>query len=80
MKKQTLALIHWNQGEREQRAKELRRAGYDVLDDLPAGSGILRTIEEANPSAIIIDLTRIPSRGRDLGIAFRKGKVRGCSR
>jgi CheY-like chemotaxis protein len=67
-------LIHWNEEERKQKAAELRERGYDVIDSFFTGSKLFSELEKLQPKAILIDLTRIPSQGRDLGIALRKRK------
>jgi len=64
-------LIHWNASEAAARTARIRAAGYRVaggpLD--PAG---LRAVKEDPPDAVVIDLTRLPGQGRDLGLALRK--------
>lgn len=65
-------LVHWNDHGREERSKQLQELGFDVLNALPAGSELLRLIERSKPLAIVIDLSRLPSQGRDLGVAIRK--------
>lgn len=70
----TVWLIHWKEEEAKDKARRLREAGFEVLSDLPAGSKFFRSLEEENPQAIIIDLSRIPSQGRDLAVAIRKRK------
>ena len=67
-------LLHWNDAGRAERSHQLLQLGYEVLDALPEGSELLRTIEREQPQAIVIDLSRLPSQGRDLGIAIRKRK------
>ncbi len=67
-------LIHWNAEEAKQRAKILVSTGYQVdcksLD--PAG---LKDLKTKPPAAIVIDLTRLPSNGREVGIYLRKQKA-----
>jgi CheY-like chemotaxis protein len=67
-------LIHWDDEGRDLRAGQLQNLGYDVENDLPPGPKLLRELENLSPHAIVIDLTRIPSQGRDLGIGIRKRK------
>jgi hypothetical protein len=66
-------LIHWNVEEAEARAKILKALGYKVIHRLinPAG---LRELRENPPDAFAIDLGRLPSQGRDLGMNIRKYK------
>lgn len=67
---QRIRLIHWNEAEAKERAGWLREAGYRVEAEplTPAG---LRAIGEDPPAAVVIDLGRLPSQGRDLGVQLR---------
>lgn len=68
-----IRLIHWNANEAEERAKILHAIGHEVVHKLmnPAG---LRELRENPPDAVAIDLGRLPSQGRDLGMNIRKYK------
>jgi hypothetical protein len=66
-------LIHWNEREAEERAAVLRAAGYAV-DAAPLRDPTLRDLRETPPEAILIDLTRLPSQGRDFGVRVRTYK------
>ena len=67
-------LIHWNAAEAEERAARITSAGYEVdFESLsPAG---LRRLREDPPAALVIDLGRLPSQGRDLALNVRKYKA-----
>lgn len=65
-------LIHWNDAEARERAARLEVAGYEVVADVPNGPGFLRELRETPPAAVVIDLSRIPSQGRDVGLAIRQ--------
>ena len=67
-------LIHWKREEGEGRAETLRAAGYEVLFDDAAGPELLRGLREKPPAALVIDLTRLPSHGREVGVAMRQTK------
>jgi CheY-like chemotaxis protein len=67
-------LVHWNAEEAEERAAILRSAGYRV-EWGPIDPGALRRLREKPPAAVVIDLGRIPSHGRDVGVALRTGKA-----
>lgn len=67
-------LIHLNAGEGIERAKSLCAAGYDVTRILPHGLGFLREVRRNPPDAIVIDLERLPSVGREIGLALRMSK------
>jgi CheY-like chemotaxis protein len=67
-------LIHWNETEAEDRASQLRDLGYEVVSG-PFDRDALRVLKESPPPAVVIDLTRAPSQGRDVAVGIRKGKV-----
>jgi hypothetical protein len=64
-------LIHWKAEETEERARWLRAAGYEV-DHQPLSPDEMRRMWEDPPSAFVIDLSRVPSQGRDLALTVRK--------
>lgn len=66
-----IRLIHWNAAEAEERAGRLRAIGCQVEWDLPSGPALLRAIKASLPDAVVIDLSRIPSHGRDVALALR---------
>lgn len=70
-----VSLIHWNLPEAEQKARALVSAGYSVQFDLPPFPELIRRIHKVPPDAILIDLSRLPSQGRDLGVALRQAKA-----
>ncbi len=63
-------LIHWNAAEAAERKKRLRSAGYRVVGGLPTPA-IYKELRRKPPDALVIDLSRLPSHGRDVGIALR---------
>jgi hypothetical protein len=67
-------LIHQNPLEATERAKSLRAAGYDVAVVVPQGLKFLRDVRRDPPDATVIDIERLPSVGRDIGIALRMSK------
>lgn len=70
-----IALIHWNPDEGEARAGGLRGNGREVTVLTPRGGAAeLRPLSADPPDAIVIDLTRIPSQGRAVGIELRRRK------
>ena len=68
-------LIHWKAEEVEERQSILEAAGYQVDSTLKDGSGVFKELAIDPPSAIIIDLSRLPSQGRDLALMVRKRKI-----
>lgn len=67
-------LVHWNAAEAAARAATLRDAGYTV-DYEPLTPAALRRIKKDPPAVILIDLSRLPVQGRDIGIALRHSRV-----
>ena len=68
---QRIRLIHWNASEAEERSDRLQTAGYEVNGELLDGAG-LRRLRDDPPDAVVIDLSRRPSQGRDVGLTLRK--------
>jgi len=67
-------LIHWNASEAAERAGRLRDAGFDAYSFSGPGGAAFRALAEQPPDAIVIDLSRLPSHGSAVGIAFRQRK------
>jgi CheY-like chemotaxis protein len=74
---QRVRLIHWNAAEAGTRAERLRSAGY-VVDWEALDPASLRRLREDPPSAVVIDLGRLPSHGRDVALGLRKYKPTRC--
>jgi hypothetical protein len=55
----------------EERAERIRAAGYQVDGEVPSGRAYLRALQEDPPLAVVIDLGRLPSQGRDMGLQIR---------
>jgi hypothetical protein len=71
----TVRLICWNEADAAARARILRRAGYRVIADPPENAGgMVRYFRELAPDAVVIDLDRLPSHGRELGLSLRASK------
>jgi hypothetical protein len=64
-------LIHWNAKEAQPRLEALRSAGYRVDYQAEFGPGLRREIQGHPPDAVVIDLTRRPSMGRDVAVGLR---------
>ena len=72
-----IQLIHWNAAEAAERAERLRALGYAAAHDLPAGPVFLRALAHDPPAAVVIDLSRLPSQGRDMAVNLRiQGRTR----
>jgi CheY-like chemotaxis protein len=70
---QHIRLIHWNAVEAEERARRLRNLGYNV-DFSTFDPAAWRTLRQHPPAVVVIDLSRLPSQGRDVGLGIRKYK------
>ncbi|MCY4115044.1 MAG: hypothetical protein OXG33_14085 [Chloroflexi bacterium] len=68
-----IRLIHWNADEAAGRAARLA-AGELQVDHAPLDPAGLRALRADPPDAVVIDLSRLPSHGRDLGAALRQAK------
>jgi len=69
-----IRLIHWNDEELEERAARLRKAGaFDVIAR-PLGKSPIKTLRAELPDVFVIDLSRLPSHGREVGLALRQSK------
>ncbi len=70
----TVRLIHWNAAEAEECIQIIADLGYEVVYEV-FDANELRKLRETPPNAIVMDLSRLPSQGRDLGINLRKHKT-----
>jgi hypothetical protein len=70
----SVRLIHWNAAEAEECVQIIADLGHEVVHKV-FDANELRNIRETPPNAVVIDLSRLPSQGRDLGINLRKHKT-----
>lgn len=63
-------LIHWNAKEAAERIEALRKAGYEVEFEMLDGDKY-RALRNNPPAAFVIDLTRLPSHGMEIGTGLR---------
>ena len=71
----TVRLIHWNEDEGLERRKQLEALGFDASFDFGDGVFALRQIRSGPPDAVVIDLSRIPSHGREVAHSLRSAKA-----
>ena len=57
------------------RCRELKGLGYEVAFDPLDPGALLAALQEESPAAVVIDLSRAPSLGRDLALALRFRKA-----
>jgi len=67
-------LIHWNFDEAREKAEILVSGGYRVRYDVITPA-IIKELKAAGPDAFVIDLSRLPSQGRDIALNFRHAKA-----
>lgn len=72
---QSICLLHWNDTEAAERLERLRALGFLAYHSALAGPPLLRQLRENPPDAIVIDLARLPSHGREVGAALRATKA-----
>lgn len=73
---QRVRLIHWNEAEAAERVQQLRACGYDATATHEQMSpAVLRAMGQDLPDAVVIDLGRQPSQGRDVAVSLRCHKV-----
>jgi hypothetical protein len=68
-------VIHRDPPEATERAARLRALGLDATPYLSLGSRGFRGIQQDPPHVILIDLTRLPSYGKAMGVLIRQHKL-----
>lgn len=70
----SIRLVCWNPDLARERASVLRDAGFSV-DASPLGiSGLIGQFRQSSPAAVLIDLDRLPSHGREVAIVLRNSR------
>jgi len=70
-----LRLIHWNPAEAARYVDLLQKAGHRVEYSPEFSSQLMREWRSSPPDAFVIDLSRLPSHGREIAIALRQSKA-----
>jgi hypothetical protein len=70
-----ILVIHRDLAEGAERASRLRALGFDAAPYLSLGAKGFRGIRQDPPHAILIDLTRLPSYGKAMGVLLRQQKT-----
>ena len=68
-------LFHWNEAEARERAARLARIGHQAVIPLLRSGADFKTIAADPPDAFVIDLSRLPSHGREVAAALRERKA-----
>jgi hypothetical protein len=66
--------FHWNEEEANQNVKKISALGFETIYDSFDSQKDFRKIRENIPDVYIIDLSRLPSHGREIGTALRSFK------
>jgi CheY-like chemotaxis protein len=73
---QLVRIICWNDELAKQYAEELSGMGYRVeASSLRGSGGVITHFKSLSPAAIVIDLDRLPSHGREVAIVLRASKT-----
>jgi CheY-like chemotaxis protein len=67
-------LIHWNPTGAAELARVLERSGHRV-DHAPFSPESLTALRSRPPDAFVIDLSRSPAQGRDVGVLLRRSRA-----
>jgi hypothetical protein len=69
--RRSVFLAHWREEEGRGRARELEDLGFRVRFEPVDAGGMLQILKTEKPGALVVDLSRSPAQGRDLGVALR---------
>jgi hypothetical protein len=75
MLRSKIRLIHWNASEAASYLTLLKDAGHTVEYNPEFSPRLMRDWKSAPPDAFVIDLSRLPSHGREIAIALRQAKA-----
>lgn len=70
-----IQLIHWKVDESKRLAEKLSSEGYTVNNQLPINQQFFKKLRANPPQVMVIDLSRLPSQGRDFAINIRTHKT-----
>jgi hypothetical protein len=67
-------ILHWKAAESAPLTEACRACGFEVeYEDVPFPT-LIKSIRRNQPDAVVIDLTRLPSHGREAAMAIRRTK------
>jgi CheY-like chemotaxis protein len=69
-----IRLIHWNAAEAARQIELLRAAGHQVAYDEKINPSLSSRIRGTRPDVVVIDLSRLPSHGREVAVYLRGHK------
>jgi CheY-like chemotaxis protein len=73
-----IRLLHWKAKEAAKYLATLAAAGHSVQYDQDVDSASLREWRAQPPQAFVVDLSRLPARGREIAIALRQSPATRC--
>jgi CheY-like chemotaxis protein len=73
--KKTVRLVHWNEDEGLERQQQLEAFGFDAAFEFGDGLFAARQIKASPPDAVVIDLSRLPSHGREVAQSMRSARA-----
>jgi len=68
-------LVCWKEDLAKERARVIKAAGFSVDVSPLNPAGLIGHFREHMPSAVLIDLDRLPSHGREVAVALRQSKT-----
>jgi CheY-like chemotaxis protein len=68
-------LVHWKAEELAEREARIRDAGFSVQSESKSGMDAVRAVRSSHPVAVVIDLARLPSHGRETAVTLRQQKA-----
>jgi len=68
-------LVHWNTEEAKAKARTLKELGHSTAVLCDSEKPKLAAIRQTPPDLFLIDLSRLPSHGREIAGHFRRGKT-----
>jgi hypothetical protein len=71
----TVRLIHFDEGEGLERRRQLEGLGFDAAFDFGDSLFMSRQVKASPPDAVVIDLSRLPSGGREVAHSVRLTKA-----
>jgi CheY-like chemotaxis protein len=69
-----ICLLHWNEAEAQECLAWLAETGFSAYHLKEAGPLMLKQLRAQSPAAFVIDLSRLPSHGREVAAALRANK------
>jgi uncharacterized protein YeaC (DUF1315 family) len=74
MKRLRIHLVSWDKANVDSQISALKDRRLDIIFGVPRDRTFFQSVENEAPDAIVIDLARSPSQGRDIAVNFRSRK------